>query len=186
MKLKNSFKSRLSRASTRQLGSQSSTSTGQTILRKEHLTRAEKRVLQIKLALLTGLLLTIQLILVPAPSLGETQGGTRIAAQSPVFHQKFSPTPKPGAACDWNLHGNKLVQKGSDLYLCDRGVWTWWKKATSPSSGTQGSSNSKPDVRPGQLCSPVGKKVESKSNGTLLCGPKRVGRVTTLVWYKSN
>ena len=100
-----------------------------------------------------------------------------------LFRTKFSPTPVPGSPCDGQLHGNTLVQKGSSLYLCDRNVWVYWRAASNSTGNTQ--TQQKPDVKPGQNCSPVGKKVASKSNGNLICSPTRVGRLIVPRWIRN-
>jgi hypothetical protein len=112
-----------------------------------------------------------------------SQGGAPSSNNSGSSAGKFTSTPQQGAACDWSKHGNTLVKKGSDYFLCDGGVWTWWKSAAS---GGGSGSDSKPDVKPGQPCSPLGARVESKSNVTVVCNAAKVGRVTVLTWRRVN
>jgi hypothetical protein len=112
-----------------------------------------------------------------------SKGGAPSSNNSGSSAGKFTSTPQQGAACDWSKHGNKLVKKGSDYFLCDGGVWKWWKSAAS---GGGSGSDSKPDVKPGQPCSPLGARVESKSNGTVVCTAVKVGRLAVLTWRRVN
>lgn len=108
-----------------------------------------------------------------------SQGGKPSSDSSGSTIGKFTSTPQQGAACDWSKHGNSLVKKGSDYYLCDGGVWKWWKSASS-----EGSNDSRPDVKPGQPCSPLGARVQSKNHGTVVCTAAKIGRLTVLTWRK--
>lgn len=108
-----------------------------------------------------------------------SQGGKPPPGSGGSTTEKFTSTPQQGAACDWSKHGNSLVKKGSDYFLCDGGIWKWWKSASSG-----GSSESRPDVKPGQPCSPVGARVQSKNHGTVVCTAAKIGRLTVLTWRR--
>ena len=103
-----------------------------------------------------------------------------------------------GGSCNSSKFGNSLVMSngkihgglfGSNanyagpLYLCDGAVWIYWETA-KPKAKSQGNS-SLVDVAPGQICTTLGKTVNSKNFGKLKCMYVRVGRIQTLMWMRA-
>jgi hypothetical protein len=103
-----------------------------------------------------------------------------------------------GGSCNSSKFGNSLVMSngkihgglfGSNanyagpLYLCDGAVWIYWETA-KPKSKSKGNS-SLVNVAPGEICTAIGKTVNSKNFGKLKCMYVRVGRLQTLMWMRT-
>jgi hypothetical protein len=97
-----------------------------------------------------------------------------------------------GGKCNYAKYGNSLAMSNGAihggsfgpnknysgaLYLCDGGVWVYWKMATPPASPKK-----TVNVRSMQACSKLGQQVQSTSEGTLVCRYVMLGRLRALVW----
>jgi hypothetical protein len=84
------------------------------------------------------------------------------------------------------IHGGQFgpnVNYAGPLYLCDGGVWIYWKTA-EPKLRVQGNS-SLADVSPGEGCTSIGKTLSSKNFGKLKCKYVRVGKLQALMWMRA-
>lgn len=81
------------------------------------------------------------------------------------------------------IHGEFSSNRNysESLYLCDGGVWLYWKLA-EPASLTK---VKKVNVNPGQICNKLVRIVESTNYGTLVCEYIRVGILRALLWVHS-
>lgn len=118
-----------------------------------------------------------------------------IALALQVFGMAPSFALQEGSRCNSSKFGNSLAMSNGKihggiaganknysgpLYLCDGGVWVYWRMATPPKA----SKKQTVDVRSMQFCSKAGREVQSTTEGTLVCRYVRVGRATTLVWVR--
>lgn len=131
--------------------------------------------MNVKLIFKRLVIILITILILPAsPSFAIVEGGKCNQA-------KFGNSL---AMSNGKIHGGEFGSNrnySGPLYLCDGGVWLYWKMA-EPASSTK---VKKVNVKPGQICNKLGRVVESMNYGTLVCEYMRVGKIRALLWVQS-